>query len=129
MMSLIKQPLTRKKVERLAYIGVALMSLTLLLSLTKRTATIKLDQGQLVYQGQVGNHRPDGKGVLEYANGDRYEGQFKNGVFHGKGTFKSHAGWTYNGEFKNGQADGKGVLQTEDKAVYEGTFKQGIYQK
>lgn len=129
-MSAVSQKLpSRRWLEVMAFVAILMMSLSLLVVSSSSTVKLELDQGQLVYNGQVKNQRPEGKGVLEYANGDRYEGEFKNGAFHGQGTFRSHTGWVYTGEFKKGQADGKGVLQTETKAVYEGTFKQGIYQK
>lgn len=119
----------RPTLEKIAFLGVFLMSLTLLAATTRQKTELTLDNGRLIYVGDVQNHRLNGYGELTYENGDSYKGQFKNGVFHGEGTFVSHLGWTYKGEFKNGQADGKGVLNTEDKAVYDGTFKQGIYQK
>lgn len=123
------QSFDRPLLEKLAFLFVFLMSLTLLMATVSRKTELTLDDGRLIYVGDVQNHRLNGYGELTYDNGDSYKGQFKNGVFHGEGTFVSHLGWTYKGEFKNGQADGKGVLNTEDKAVYDGTFKQGIYQK
>ncbi|MFA9413121.1 MULTISPECIES: hypothetical protein [unclassified Streptococcus] len=123
------QSFDRPLLEKLAFLFVFLMSLTLLMATVSRKIELTLDDGRLIYVGDVQNHRLNGYGELTYDNGDSYKGQFKKGVFHGEGTFVSHLGWTYKGEFKNGQADGKGVLNTEDKAVYDGTFKQGIYQK
>lgn len=95
----------------------------------KQETSLTYDNGHLVYQGQVKNHRMTGKGKLTYANGDTYEGEFVNGAFDGQGTFTSHQGWTYEGQFQTGQPHGKGKLTTVDKMVYQGNFKQGIYQK
>ena len=42
--------------------------------------------GVAKYVGVFGNGLPEGRGVCEYANGDRYEGEWKAGKFNGEGT-------------------------------------------
>ena len=39
------------------------------------------------YTGALLDGKFDGRGILEYANKERYEGEFKNGMKHGKGKY------------------------------------------
>ena len=39
------------------------------------------------YKGSFVNGKPDGQGIMVYANRDRYEGQFRNGLPNGQGVF------------------------------------------
>ncbi|MCX8000455.1 MAG: hypothetical protein N3A69_16130, partial [Leptospiraceae bacterium] len=50
----------------------------------------------------------NGKGVLEYSNGDKYEGEFKQGRFEGKGKYSFKAGDVYEGDFVQDKFSGKG---------------------
>lgn len=120
---------SRPKLELLSAVLIVLFGTTVLLVPIKQQSSLSYDKGQIVYTGEVVNHRMNGQGKLTFANGDTYEGQFKNGVFSGKGLFKAQTGWSYEGEFRKGQPHGQGKLIAKDKKVYEGQFKQGIYQK
>ena len=49
----------------------------------------------------------NGKGVYDYANGDKYIGDFKEGKREGIGECKFTNGESYTGEWKNNQINGK----------------------
>lgn len=96
------------------------------------------------YEGAVNaQHQPEGKGVLQCAQGRRYEGQFKKGAFSGKGVY--HVGsrtdgylppfnanatklrnMVLSGTFKEGLAHGKFRVQKDSKNVFVITFKNGM---
>ena len=64
--------------------------------------------GKLLYDGEMKNDQPNGKGKLYYPNSDilKYEGSFKNGEYNGKGTEYSEEGKEiYSGKWKNGDYD------------------------
>lgn len=119
----------RTKLELLSGLVILVFCWSVFLLTGRYQTTLTYNNGQLVYEGQVKNHRMTGKGKLTYPNGDTYDGEFVNGVFNGKGLFTSSQGWTYEGEFQSGQPHGEGTLTAADKTVYQGQFKQGIYQK
>ena len=77
---------------------------------------------QLMYQ-QYG--KPNGKGTMTYANGDKYEGEFKHGEPNGKGKMTYANGNTYEGEFQNGTRHGRGTLTYDKGGKYEGEFQNG----
>lgn len=120
---------SRSMIEAITVAVVIILGAMVFLVSVKQQATLTYDNGQIVYTGDVVNHRMNGKGKLVFANGDTYEGDFKNGTFNGKGLFVASTGWSYEGDFKNGKPDGQGKLIAKDKKVFEGKFKQGIYQK
>lgn len=123
-----KTYLIRRNIELLAAGLVLLFAISMFLGRIPNKQVLKLDNGKMIYNGQVVANKLSGHGKLTFENGDTYEGDFKNGAFHGKGTFMSKEGWSYVGEFKKGVADGQGKLITEANVVYEGRFKQGIYK-
>ena len=43
---------------------------------------------QLIYSGEFIKGKFNGKGILEFYNGDKYIGDFINGLMHGKGILK-----------------------------------------
>ena len=66
-------------------------------------------------------------GRIFFVNGDIYEGEMKNSVPHGKGKFQFHSGEIYNGDFDMGEMTGTGVLIFSDKTIYKGEIKNGIF--
>lgn len=122
----IKPHVHRRNIELAAAVFILLCSLFVLLTSLPRKSNVKLNDGTMVYEGQVVRYKMSGKGTLTYANGDSYDGQFLNGSFNGKGIFKSESGWIYEGEFVNGLAHGEGKLTTETGIVYEGQFEKGL---
>jgi len=75
------------------------------------------------YYGQMINGFPEGKGVMEYNDGDKYDGEWKNAKFEGRGIYTWKDGDRYIGDFKNGFKDGKGIMYWKDGDRYEGDFR------
>mgnify|MGYP001131685251 CR=1 FL=1 len=46
------------------------------------------------------------RGILSYADGDRYEGEWKNGKMHGKGVYVYANGDRYDGEWSEDKRHG-----------------------
>lgn len=78
------------------------------------------------YEGQFGEGRAHGRGVLSLRSGGKYVGEFRNGKKHGKGTFSIPNGETYSGEFAEGNIVGKGVYSFPDGKKYIGEFQDGV---
>lgn len=87
-----------------------------------------LDKGDIRYSGETRQVKFDGRGKVEFKNGDVYQGEFKAGTFDGDGQYLSHEGWTFIGQFEKGKINGEGRLETE-REVYTGTFKNGVLQR
>jgi len=68
----------------------------------------------------------DGKGIVEYKNGNRYEGEFTNGMLHGNGTFYWTNGVTYTGTFQHNQITGSGKYSWPDGSWYDGDINLGL---
>ena len=87
--------------------------------------SIVLDDG--IYYGNSLSGQPNGYGVCQYKNGNKYEGEWQAGGMNGHGeyTFQNSKKWI--GEFKNNQFwNGKGFLQY-DGFTYEGEYKNGMW--
>ena len=63
-------------------------------------AILKLDDGSL-YEGEVVDGKPHGKGKQILTNGSIYEGDFADGKRHGKGKM-AYPGRVEEGEWKDG---------------------------
>lgn len=50
----------------------------------------------------------NGKGVLNFRNGDKYEGDWKDGKMDGNGVYEYANGGKYVGEFKDDNKSGHG---------------------
>ncbi len=92
------------------------------------------------YSGDVVNGEPQGQGILEMDNGDRYEGAFFAGMFHGRGTYTWANGQSQSGDFQNGrflsdQKKGENYLKKEDSpwedfdGLVEGDFQLWLNQE
>lgn len=85
----------------------------------------KLTTSTGVYEGELVNGLPHGKGIFYFNDGGRYEGDFLKGTFTGKGkmiyTFPSE-GYYYEGDFVNGLRNGQGVYKFPSGTRYEGGF-------
>ena len=71
--------------------------------LTKTTGRAVNSAGD-VYDGELVDGVPNGKGVITYTNGSIYEGNVFNGKEHGQGKFitKGPTPYSFSGEFYNG---------------------------
>lgn len=124
----------KEKLARLVQYGllvviVAFAVVSLLPPKEEKNVTVKMDDAQISYTGDVKKQKFNGPGELKYANGDQYKGNFTEGRFDGKGEFYSKDGWNYMGEFKAGVANGQGVLKLDSGSEYKGQFKNGEFVK
>ncbi len=67
----------------------------------------------------------NGKGVLLYADGDRYIGDFWKSQKHGKGTFYYKNGSRYQGHWANDLPHGEGFKLFKDGTRLEGLWEKG----
>lgn len=110
----------------------------------------KFDFGFAVYEGNFKNEKPNGKGIMDYGNGDKFEGNFTNGQEDGEGVlYKKNVPTKV--IYKNGIAsekkevtviggnapiidgclqgdcyNGFGIIKFESGNRYEGNFENGI---
>jgi len=75
-----------------------------------------------VYEGEYRDGKKNGRGVLVWADGDRYDGEWKDSKMHGRGKFSDENG-VYEGEYRDGKKNGSGVLVWADGDRYEGEWK------
>ena len=78
-----------------------------------------------VYNGQVRNERPHGRGLYTWDGGSRYQGDFVGGNFHGRGVATWADGNRYEGDWVIGKRTGTGVFTWADGGRYEGAFVNG----
>lgn len=79
------------------------------------------------YFGPLRAGKLQGRGRLEWENGNRYEGEFDRGMMSGNGKLTSTSGFTYEGEFKSGQFSGKGDATFDDGRKYRGEFARSKF--
>jgi len=77
------------------------------------------------YIGRFADGKPEGKGYLKTAAGDRFIGELIDGVSHGKGTLLTTKGWLIRGEIKDDQGVGTLLVEysTEDGEKYFGQME------
>ena len=75
-----------------------------------------------IYEGQVLNSKPHGKGVQVYSNDNRYEGEWKEGAKHGSGILINDIG-RYEGSFSQGLPNGEGIEVWSNGHRYEGEWR------
>jgi hypothetical protein len=88
----------------------------------KKSKVRDSSKDSFIYQGEVLNGLPHGKGKITYKNGSAYEGEFAKGDIHGKGKKIYSNGLVYEGEFINGTPCGKGRLIHQNGTVFECSF-------
>ena len=83
--------------------------------------------GNILYDGDWVNGKPEGNGKFIREDGYYYIGQFKNGLRHGKGIIYYKDGKImYDGDFVNNEYEGNGKYIWEDNAYYIGQYKNGL---
>ncbi|KAK1737727.1 phosphatidylinositol-4-phosphate 5-kinase-related protein [Skeletonema marinoi] len=93
---------------------------------TIKMAKITFDNGG-VYEGDVVDGKPHGRGKKISLSGNEYEGKWKNGMRHGKGVVNKANGYAYEGEYKDDKRNGKGITKYPDGSVcYDGEFRDGF---
>ena len=80
------------------------------------------------YTGEVKAGKMNGRGLLNYPNGNIYEGELKDDKRHGTGIHTWSRGNTYEGSWQDDKPHGKGVYLQND-VRYEGEWKQGCFSK
>ncbi|KAL9187207.1 hypothetical protein ACHAXT_001310 [Thalassiosira profunda] len=85
--------------------------------------TIRYSGG--IYNGQLMNGKPHGKGGLRWEDGGFCEGYWKEGTLHGWGVMSWPSGQVYDGQWENGKENGRGTMTFASGSVYEGEFKKG----
>lgn len=91
--------------------------------------TIENGHGKLVistgvYEGEIVNGLPHGKGHFIWNNDSSYYGDFLEGQMTGKGTITYANGEKYIGDFKNGYKHGNGIYQEASGTQYECYFEE-----
>ena len=92
--------------------------------------TIGLPLGQ-TYHGEHLNMIPNGRGMVIYANGDKFEGRFKLGRKHGKGMLFRADGEIYEGVWRNDQLNGRVLITLESQLsmIWDAEYKDNIELK
>ena len=75
-----------------------------------------------IYEGEIKNSFPHGKGKMIYSNNEKYEGEFQNGEMTGKGKFIFSDKTEYDGQLENGLFNGRGKMKWDNGTEYEGNF-------
>lgn len=78
-----------------------------------------------IYEGDVKDSLPNGKGKITFTNGGTYEGELKDGLSDGIGKESFSNGNVYEGDFSNGLSEGKGKLSFQNGDIYKGDFRNG----
>lgn len=73
----------------------------------QKTGTLTLPYG--VYNGQIMNNQPNGKGVMTFKDNSKLEGTFKNGLVEGTARVTLPDGTYSEGPYVNGKRDGNWV--------------------
>lgn len=82
------------------------------------------DSQQWIYQGSWHNNVPNGRGVLNTADGI-YEGEFARGRRDGKGVMTFNDGRKYDGDWREDRPHGTGTYLDEHGATFTYLFDQG----
>lgn len=83
------------------------------------------DRSGFRYEGEMGDHGPDGLGVAVYPDGMRYIGKWRDGRRHGAGVVHWPEGDRLEGTFEAGELDGEAVYVTPDGTRHEQVWKDG----
>ena len=86
----------------------------------------RLTQDRCEYEGQFENGVKQGRGVMQWANGDMYDGSWYKGMWDGDGVLVRAAGTTpfrYVGKFATNAMHGIGKITFSDGTEYEGRFE------
>ena len=79
-------------------------------------------KGGAVYEGELLDALPSGKGRLIWPDGRMYTGEFLEGKFNGEGAYIFPSGIRYTGAFTDGKFHGRGTLHYRNGIVYDGEF-------
>lgn len=88
--------------------------------------TLEFSNGD-IYKGQWQNQYRQGKGELIFASGGRYDGEFNKSKFEGKGIMTYKGGDIYDGQWSNNKAEGQGEYLFHFGDRFAGNFKEGKF--
>ena len=75
-----------------------------------------------IYEGEIKNSVPNGRGKIIFSNGESYFGEFQNGEMTGKGNFIFDDKTVYKGGVKNGMFNDEGKIKWNNGTEYHGNF-------
>ena len=75
-----------------------------------------------IYEGELTQSMPHGKGIFLFAKGDIYKGDFILGEITGKGTYFFEDKTYYCGDFTKGAFNGEGSMKWTNGVEYHGIF-------
>jgi len=78
-----------------------------------------------VYEGNLRDGKPHGRGTYTQPDGFRYAGEWRDGKVHGHGTFTWANGHRYEGEVRDGKRTGHGIYIWPNGDRYEGEWHDG----
>ena len=83
------------------------------------------------FEGKLNENAEDykykeGKGIMEYENGDKYDGEWVNDIKEGNGIMKYNNGDLYVGEWANDMKIGNGIMKYENGDKYDGEWANDI---
>jgi hypothetical protein len=73
------------------------------------------------YDGPLAFGIRQGKGTMDYINGDKYDGEWNHNLMHGQGTYTQKGGCVKSGTWIEGKFTGVGSWEFPD-GIYEGSF-------
>ena len=76
-----------------------------------------------IFEGEVVNGYPHGRGHTVFRSGITYQGEFANGMMHGKGTLQFKDGSVYEGQLTNNTITGSGRLTWPDKRYFSEPYR------
>jgi hypothetical protein len=77
------------------------------------------------YEGEWRKNEAHGRGVLRYTNGDTFEGQWQEGLLHGHVVLTYANGARYEGGCVKGKKHGRGSFRDPDGNTYVGDYVEG----
>jgi hypothetical protein len=80
-----------------------------------------------IYEGDMRNGVPEGRGAFQFDDGRRYEGGFAGGRFNGQGRMRYPDGRRVEGSFRD-DAEDRITLTYPDGRVFEGQARKGVPQ-
>ena len=67
-----------------------------------------------------------GRGIHEFANGDKYVGTYAHDMIDGDGEMRYKLGGKYIGSWKHGRYEGQGIRKYADGTAYNGNWEAGL---
>lgn len=82
--------------------------------------------GEAMYNGELKDGIPHGKGNMKWKSCIEYSGDFYEGFLCGTGIMKWPSGQMYEGQWSANVQEGKGIMHYPNGSIYEGSFHDGM---